>query len=299
MPRLYIIGNGFDRHHHMPSGYQAFASYVEKKDADLYETVSEFLFWDHELWADFENNLAHLDEDAIIDEASNYLASYAADDWSDDSHHSYQRRIGEIVRALSGGLRGHFTDWIKTLQAPPPGGGFASLNIDPAALFLSFNYTATLQMTYRVPDTRVLHIHGRSDGPPDEIVLGHGWKQPDRKPLFDEDGQETDERDTRIIEGEALIRRYFSQTMKPTEAILAANAAAFEGLRVIDEIWVMGHSFAQVDLPYFAAVRDHARPGAAWKVSYHKDEERLEFAEELRKLGVSDSKFALMPMLAF
>lgn len=299
MPRLYIIGNGFDRHHQMPSGYNAFAEYVATQDPDLFATVSEFLFWDRELWADFEANLAHLDEAAILDDAGNYLASYSDDDWSDDSHHSYQRRIDEIVGALSGGLRDHFISWIRTLHPPRAGCGFTPLNIDPSAIFLSFNYTPTLQETYGVRDAHVLHIHGRSSGPPADIVLGHGWKQPERRPQFDENGNEIDERDTRIIEGEALIRRYFSETMKPTEAIIARHMATFERLRAIDEIWVMGHSLGEVDLPYFAVIRNAVSTLCTWKVSYYVDEEREAFLRTLVRLGISSSSVQMLSIRDF
>src|SRR5690606_16030650 len=126
-------------------------------------------------------------EDAILDDAGTYLQSYGDDDWSDDSHHSYQRRIDEIVSALSSGLRRHFVDWIRTLEPPALRSDYSPANIDPAALFLTFNYTPTLQRLYGVPEQNVLHIHGRSSDAAIDIILGHGWKRPAPRPMLNEE----------------------------------------------------------------------------------------------------------------
>ena len=37
--RLYIIGNGFDMRHGLPTGYKHFKSYVEKNNQDLYDAI--------------------------------------------------------------------------------------------------------------------------------------------------------------------------------------------------------------------------------------------------------------------
>ncbi|MCW4407577.1 bacteriophage abortive infection AbiH family protein, partial [Escherichia coli] len=39
--RLYIIGNGFDMRHGLPTGYKHFKSYVEKNDQDLYDAGND------------------------------------------------------------------------------------------------------------------------------------------------------------------------------------------------------------------------------------------------------------------
>lgn len=41
--RLYIIGNGFDMRHGLPTGYKHFKSYVEKNDQDLYDAIEEYI----------------------------------------------------------------------------------------------------------------------------------------------------------------------------------------------------------------------------------------------------------------
>ncbi|MEK8746646.1 AbiH family protein, partial [Escherichia coli] len=52
--RLYIIGNGFDMRHGLPTGYKHFKSYVEKNDQDLYDAIEEYIPAGDE-WNELEN----------------------------------------------------------------------------------------------------------------------------------------------------------------------------------------------------------------------------------------------------
>src|SRR4051794_30455176 len=94
--RLYIIGNGFDLHHGLKSRYWNFRAYVVDKDNDLVEKLEEY-FGDDALWSDFEETLSYLDTEQIIDECSNYLVSYSAEDWSDAYHHDYQYEVQKRI----------------------------------------------------------------------------------------------------------------------------------------------------------------------------------------------------------
>jgi len=287
MTRLYVIGNGFDLHHRIPSSYERFRQFVQREDPETYETAETFLFSDEALWADFENNLAYLDTDAIIDEAEQHLVSYGAEDWSDAYHHAYPEAIDEIVSALSGGLHDLFVRWLGTLALPA--NTQPSVNIDPSALFLTFNYTSTLQRLYGVPERHVLHIHGKLDGPASEIILGHGWQAPAARrprPSNPDDPDDYDDRDTRVIDGERHITDYFRRTFKPTTEILERNKALFAQLGQVDQVWVIGHSVSDVDMPYFEAVRRQVSPTARWTVSYYDADARAALQEQVNLLGL-------------
>ncbi|BBB12888.1 AbiH family protein [Sphingopyxis sp. FD7] len=103
--RLYIIGNGFDLHHGIPSRYSQFGDYLLNVDPASWRTICEYLFVDKDFWACFEERLASFDEDAIIDYAEQFLVSYGADDWSDAYHHDFEYEIEQVVDALSRKLR--------------------------------------------------------------------------------------------------------------------------------------------------------------------------------------------------
>ena len=40
--KLYIIGNGFDMHHGIKSGYSNYRKWLEENDSDLYERLREY-----------------------------------------------------------------------------------------------------------------------------------------------------------------------------------------------------------------------------------------------------------------
>ena len=78
---LYIIGNGFDLHHKIPSSYWDFGQYLKVKDSETYELIDQFIGIDQSFWEEFECRLARLDSDRLLDDMSQFLISYGADDW--------------------------------------------------------------------------------------------------------------------------------------------------------------------------------------------------------------------------
>jgi len=265
--RLYIVGNGFDLHHGIKSRYVEFGHYLELADPQTYDQVERYLAFDADFWAMFEARLADLDVDSLIDYASNLLQSYGADDWRDSGHHDYQYEILEAVRALSSTLREQFANWIRHLAIPDASSApVPLLRLDRSALYLNFNYTETLQKTYGIPNARILHIHGQAASPTSDLVLGHGWKPQPEDSL--NHGLNFEEADSRIVEGNQIIDRYFAQTFKPTDDVIARNRAFFSALGSVKEIVVLGHSFSEVDGPYIdEIIANVAFDAVDWRVA--------------------------------
>src|SRR5947209_7212449 len=138
---LYIIGNGFDLHHGIRSSYYAFGEYLKSHDRDTHSVVERHLGVDADFWAEFEERLADLDTDSVIDYASSWLESYGAEDWSDAYHHDYQYEIDRVVEAILA-LRLRFGEWIRQLRIPDPSEiARIRLPLDVSATYLNFNYT--------------------------------------------------------------------------------------------------------------------------------------------------------------
>lgn len=78
--------------------------------------------------------------------------------------------------------------------------------------------------------------------------------------------------DVRVAGGFQLTDDLLTETYKPTREILERNKAFFDGLSSVTEVFVLGHSLAHVDEPYFSAVLDRVDPKANWSVSYYNDE---------------------------
>jgi hypothetical protein len=284
---LYIIGNGFDRHHNIPSDYRDFGRYLKSVDRDTYREVESYFSVDDDFWWQFEKQLANFDTDAVIDYASQYLMPYGAEDWSGSGHGDYEYELDRIVEAVSTTLQRHFSEWVRQLPIPTAGSFKGKLlPLDASACYLSFNYTPTLQRTYGIPDSRIFHIHGNASKPNDLLILGHGWKRTASDSL--NRGVDPSEADTRVIAGNRIVDAYFSATFKPTDQIIAVQQPFFESLKSLKQIFVMGHSLSEVDGPYFAEIaRNIDTSNVRWKISYHSDPTNV--WENFSRLGVDMS----------
>lgn len=268
--KLFIIGNGFDLHHQIPSSYWQFGEYLAQADTGVYETVKEYLNFDENFWNFFEERLATFDSDAVIDHAENFLVSYGAEDWSDAYHHNYEYEIEQIVSQLSGKLRACFGIWIRGLLIPSSNSPVKVKCIDPTAKFINFNYTPTLEKVYAVPDGNVLHIHGDSRQLDSQLILGHGWEPQANEKLSRFVDEDTD---TRVAGGYELIDQYFLDTFKKTDRILAENSTFFVKLNTVNQVFVLGHSLADVDKPYISEIIKNLRDDACWTISFYGDVE--------------------------
>jgi len=283
MTILYVIGNGFDLHHGMATGYKHFGAFLKRDHSELRDLLDEYFVTDDEdwFWGHFEERLADFDADTLVDNSEQFIVPYSADDWSDAYHHDYAYELDRVVGALSEGLLAAFAQWIRQIAIPTPASLMSPMaRIDPTARFINFNYTNTLQQLYGVPDTHVWHIHGSAAGT-DPLILGHGWRP---KPNETRSARLDPEReDTRVIEGAAIIDRYFEQSFKPTQRIITENDDRFASLADVDEVRVLGHSLSDVDLPYVAKIVGSVRPDAIWRISTFGDFDEL--TEQLGKLG--------------
>lgn len=291
---LYIIGNGFDLHHEIPSDYRDFGNYLAAVDYDTYREVETYFNVDDEFWWQFEQQLAHFDTELAIDDASQFLMSYGADDWSDSGHHDYQYELKRIVIAVSSTLQERFTQWVRQLPIPTRSScKTVRMALDPSARYLNFNYTPTLQKTYEIPNAQILHIHGNGTNETDQLVIGHGWERAESDSLNHH--IDMSEADVRIAEGNQIVDSYFSSTFKPTTKIIARNQPFFANLKPIRQVFVMGHSLAEVDYPYFAEIiRNIDRASVRWTISYHRDltDTQLKFSQF--DIDISQASFATL-----
>jgi len=300
--RLYIIGNGFDLHHRIPSSYWAFGEYLREVDSVTYENLERYLHLDSadedgawEFWANFEQALADFDADEAIEDASEFLMSYAAEDWSDSGHHDYQYEIERVVTSLSTNLKSRFSEWVRTLPIPEAPPQATALAIDTRALFLSFNYTATLSKTYGVAPDQIVHIHGCA-AYGDDLVLGHGWSPATKGSL--NKNVDPERVDIREFQGNEILDEYFERTYKPTEKVIASRRSFFESLADVGEIYVLGHSMSDVDMPYFSEIARRSSPATAWLISYYGERDRTSKTEAMRKLGIARCQLIELSALA-
>ncbi|WP_060985205.1 bacteriophage abortive infection AbiH family protein [Delftia acidovorans] len=287
--KLYVIGNGFDLWHGIPSSLARFKQYVQATDRDVYREVEDYLPTQED-WSDLERALADMDVDALIDNLGHFMGSYGDENWSDAGHHDFQYEVQNAVERLSTGLRLRFSEWIRKLPIPTPATAQKQLaTLDADSLFFTFNYTSTLSSLYGVPSERILFIHGCADLADDDLVLGHAWHPQTRKSLNDR--SDIEEIDTRLIEANDIIDDYFSATFKRSADLIAQHRGFFDALTDIEQVIVLGHSLSDVDAAYFMALLEQRSVAqAAWLIACRSPADWPEKKLLLTYLGVDSNR---------
>ncbi|MFC0517601.1 bacteriophage abortive infection AbiH family protein [Mucilaginibacter angelicae] len=283
---LHIIGNGFDLAHGIKSSYWNFGEFVEENNKELFDTLERY-FDSEMLWSDFEAALAELNTDDMVEDAMAYLQDYGAENWSESGNHDYQYELGKNIDRITKELKEAFTQWILQIEIPPTAGD-NRLGIQIHELFLTFNYTPTLERVYHVDHVDIKYIHNKAIDKDSQLILGHSRNT---EGTSFNNTSDLEGIDVRIYEGNQLLDEYFKVTYKPTEKIIEDNAEFFDSLTLIEEIHVIGHSMSEVDYGYFEKIvaktdADKVR----WRISYHDNKDLIKHQKAADDLGLNPAK---------
>lgn len=316
--KLYIIGNGFDVHHNIPSKYLDFKKYLSREDgydfnpedSDFYEprkveyltnykSLEEYdeksyaeMFYklidkacSKTDWKDFEEALGRLEWEDAIDTSK--LIMYDKNDF--DDLRSMENVITEQITTLRDSchiLQRIFQKWITEIVEP----SIELLSIEKSLLlpldrnakYLSFNYTSSLEKIYNIQN--VCYIHGCCKKF-DKLTIGHGLSFYEHNYDFDEYYN---------IDAQSYFKQIFDRYKKNTKLIIERNSDFFGKLEDIEEIYIYGKSISpnDVDLPYLSKVIDSISCDVT--VFVHAYEGREQFEEmktiisNLKKSNVKD-----------
>ena len=301
MRKLFIIGNGFDRAHDLPTSYNNFHEYLQETypeaDEDN-ESVPGFSIGNHgdiqfceeevagylmhllndssnKNWSNFEEALGHLDFGDVFFSLSEDLDG---DGDPNPWHTAYNNEdLASTLAECVPMLKSFFSDWIDTIHLDHTRGiwEFASLITPDQDLFLNFNYTRTLETVYGAK--HVCHIHGVQGG---DILVGHG-----EGALFGEDhfspyiGCE---------DGLEQLHRIFR---KDTEGALRVHQPFFRSLTAdISGIYSYGFSFSKVDEIYIREICAKLDTSdMIWYLNSHNPSEHDTFKDTIRRCGFKGS----------
>lgn len=284
--RLYIIGNGFDLYHGIKSSYWNFKEFVEARNSDLYRLLEEHFDADS-LWSNFEETLADLEVDTLLQNANEYLMDYGSDDWSDAYHHAYEDEISDVLNAITITLKNLFTQWILQLDVRKS----PAIKITKGAGFLNFNYTSSLESIYGIPMKSIHYLHNKAVDIDSTLILGHSRKQIEKI----NDPRVAEDSDPRVWNGNDSIERYFAKTYKRTEEIISQNIKWFECHAMAKEIFVLGHSLSEVDLGYFKQIARLCTE-ATWTVTYFDPDTKEAHLKTLLGLGIKKKQISQVKM---
>lgn len=289
MSTLYVIGNGFDLHHGLPSSLTGFRNYSKhSKFYRLYENGVFMMLADQTLdehWQDLEVNLANFDIDELIEYASQY--------YDDDPHkNQFVYEVESAIDAITTGLTEDLNKYLSLAENHTVEQGKLLL-LDTDARFLCFNYTNTLERIYNISPDGICYIHGKLNSSEAPIVVGHGMEaseyevQPpiDISTLSEEEIEAFSDSyspDYEYAVSEA--RGYFKRSYKDTTACIKASSQFLQSLSDIESVIILGHSLSKIDKRYFDYVNQIVRPNSQWWATYYSSSEKDEIFERLDEI---------------
>lgn len=269
MGHLFIIGNGFDLHHQLPTGYSQF--YQEHQNFLDKHKMYFGLTDKKNAWFNFENELGDFDQIVFLNQYF-FRKYYPNGVPLSDCTLSLPQTINcgiEIYNEFST----IFKEWISTIKLD---GVKRQFDLPANSSYLTFNYTRTLQNIYEIPEENVKHIHGSiNEG---EFIFGH-CKTPkalDLDLFFPKV----------FFEAATKVEEAFQ---KPVKQLLSDNKDYFANLSNTSEVTIIGHSISEVDHPYFQRINEVA-PTARWRISHYNKDEPDQFEQTLIHLGVDSER---------
>jgi Bacteriophage abortive infection AbiH len=282
--KLYILGNGFDLWHGLPTSYANFYAFAK---ATLDEVESYFhinLSKAASPWHDFENYLGTFNWRQLYHDY-NYT-DVRSDDFKPSHVYGFQDELVERTSELVDSIEAQFHDWVEGIDVSA---ARKQIVLDPTCRFITFNYTSTLQKVYGIGDKYILHIHGRAGE--DELEFGHGVNIVE-EPEFDVESGDSNR--TIFSDAEASAKYPLHAFKKRVEAIINRNRSYFTSLRDISEIIVIGHSLNDVDLPYFREIARNATD-CNWVVYCYDGSDWQHHPKQLIHCGVTKDRIFTRP----
>lgn len=293
--KLFVIGNGFDIGHDIPCKYSHFHKYLIAKREDILEVMGKFYYTDEdsELWSDFETSLERdINYDSLTEIVGENSPNFGSDDFHDRDWYDAQIYIEQECDELLEMVRSGFEEWITSLEISEIKKKY---DLDRSALYITFNYTDVLEKIYNIPLSNILHIHNKVG---EELIFGHGKSSDDfdvKKALYgdenallsyDEDGNLESNAVGHEQFAENAVCAFYDKMRKPTDQILNNQTNFFSHLWDVEEVVVLGHSYNDIDLPYFIKIVQSTNVNTRWTLSYFTDKDKIAAEKIMNSLGV-------------
>lgn len=294
---LYIIGNGFDLAHNLPTKFDPdFRNIAEKYEYEyfweLYQVETD------NIWSDFENLLARPNFNSLEKIFDGYGPDYSSDRESDRDDIILQVEVNGNLRVSLNEFARQAENMLCKINIQLP---FAEM-FNKQDLFINFNYTHTLEYIYDINPENILHIHGEVDK--DNLILGYteGKFSPEKyfldvrmKGVGPYAEIELNEYISKIEDYyvRTAYNNLFSKTKSFSKDIKLNLVESFlnNHNNQIEEIVVYGHSCA-IDLPYFEYLNKKF-PNAKWYFYVKRtinDEQEQNVGNLIKKFAIENSE---------
>lgn len=298
--RLVVCGNGFDLHHGLNTSYKNYRDYLLSQNIQAvkqFETLTEQVT-ETSPWNNIEASLGINYSKYVEDLMNEYLK---------DSNICLDAVCEDELRFLFSFTGEYFARWLGTIDVTVASRDF-SIGLLQDDLYVTFNYTDTLQQVYDIPEDNIIFLHGKLKDidacafgirdifpsiPLEAIVQGtdpvvYGDKVSNDiihcAIQFGADAKEV----SKMFE---LVRKKINKQgdqpitlIQKIDDIISATTKDvrlnFEKLKRflsdknIDDVVVMGHSLDGPDFMYYENVMIPCLKKSEWTVMRHRDSEK-------------------------
>ena len=193
----------------------------------------------------------------------------------------------EEFDSIKDSLRHDFQKWLSEAYEKRPQEK-KILFPSEGSIFLTFNYTKTLEDIYEIDAKRVYHIHGVIDDK-DSMVVGHGLGEEElndmlkcHEPRIGEVWNKKLNMLTRIQlvtpkhKDLATLSSLESivSLKKDVEGCIEKNQQFFNDILDVERIYVYGFSFSSIDMPYLEKIIRRTKPETHWVISWYSQDDR-------------------------
>lgn len=283
---LYVIGNGFDLFHELPTSYGDFENFLFENDYSLWLSLNRYFEFQTRdgLWRDFERDLGSFKSDLFF--TDNNDVNPSEEDFKPSMIYCLEDNLVIESESFVELIQQALTKWIESINLE-----FVNKRVqfDEGSCFMSFNYTSLLENYYNISDDRIWHVHGSIET--DELVIGHNTiieSQGD----FDENGEYLR---TPFTDAMGAASTTHGRFLKPVYDLINSNVCFFERFAALKSIIILGHSLGAIDIPYFQKILEIASD-ANWIVSFCDEADKQHHLSVLKELGIKGPKIQFIQL---
>ncbi len=300
--KLFIIGNGFDLAHHLPTRFFDFRTFLSGAHPDFLEQFEShyglYPGCDEDeqreiLWNEFETSLSNIDEDIILSEGTNINLGLEVEDMGveDTICWCVRNMLGNIDK-----LPKYLREWVQSIRIRDCLPRTSQIGMSHEDMFVSFNYTAVLENVYRLTKEQVIHIHGSLRSYTEDPIVGHSNSQCIQNmqeeiskalELFDEKRRGTCR----------AIHQYYVKTFKDVKKYSYGLIPLYG--QNIDEMIVVGHAISDIDLPYFEEIDRLTGKSKNWTVYCRNNQKAESKKNSLIKAGIPERRISIKDTQSF
>lgn len=267
MGKLYIFGNGLDRHYGLNTRTQDFIRHLNNQSiygeccnaADIFEGLGV-------LWSNFEEDIADIDLEQLAEDivgVPNYYSNHEYDrDGVITNVDEYLTSLKDAIFEALKEMMSSAEEDIQYLERD------YEWNFNNDDIIISFNYTSTLEKVANPINAPILHIHGYFKSK-EQLLLGYKEPLTTFNQLRFSNPEDGDYYMEKQLE---MINDFYVSLRK--EIQLKKLKLFLDAIEVIDEVVIIGHSLGGVDIPYLEYIESKFHP-SIWRVSYYSDDDAV------------------------